>query len=270
MTLRKSRTPAAMQCRGAASSLAAQLARLSLAASKLASILQLRGAAFVYVYYLVANGGGRQGPKNIGVATHKRRAKGARCERVPYCLSEGPFSSSMEKHCERPGSPSAQGGLLFSLANKKTISAGLAPICPLSATAAVHCSSELSFPPGLSTERRLCSVPVVALPPFFPPRSAVFRPCQFSVPPSVDDRSCDAAAAASVKMVVSCLHNGSGVKSPGRHRSGDHRAEPLRSHGASFCASSSSKIIRFSNPPRRSRMNKQRARVHVRSRVRTP
>lgn len=102
-----------MQCRGAASSLAAQLARLSLAASKLASILQLRGAAFVYVYYLVANGGGRQGPKNIGVATHKRRAKGARCERVPYCLSEGPFSSSMEKHCERPGSPSAQGGLLF-------------------------------------------------------------------------------------------------------------------------------------------------------------
>lgn len=56
----------------------------------------------------------------------------------------------------------------------------------------------------------------------------------FRCPPSVDDRRCcDAAAAASGKMVVSCLHNGSGVgrraqaaRQAGGHRSGQLADEP--------------------------------------------
>lgn len=146
----------------------------------------------------------------------------------------------MEKHCARPGSPSAQGGLAFSHSlththTKKTISAGPAPICPLSAAAAVV--SRSSEPPALDRDFSfLCSV----LPPprvrrafkapSVSPRSAVFRPCQFSVPPSVDDRrSCDAAAAASVKMVVSCLHNGSGVRRRAQASTGPVSWRPNRS-----------------------------------------
>lgn len=144
----------------------------------------------------------------------------------------------MEKHCARPGSPSAQGGLAFSPSltlshTKKTISAGPVPICPLSAAVAVV--SRSSEPPALDRDFSfLCSAPPLVRrafkAPSVSPRSAVFRPCQFSVPPSVDDRrSCDAAAAASVKMVVSCLHNGSGVRRRAQAGTGPVSWRPNRS-----------------------------------------
>lgn len=108
---------------------------LSLAASKLANILLL-GAAFVFVFFLPCSIRwlGAKKLRNIGVKMWKHRAWGAPWERVPYCLSAGPFSSSMEKHCERPGSPSAQEGCFHSLT--KTISSGLVRY--------VHCLAPLS------------------------------------------------------------------------------------------------------------------------------
>lgn len=141
----------------------------------------------------------------------------------------------MEKHCARPGSPSAQGGLAFSHSLTHTHKnyfrwprSDMSIVCrrrrlPLLGTP--------RFGPGLffplfrpPPVRRAFKAPSVS------PRSAVFRPCQFSVPPSVDDRrSCDAAAAASVKMVVSCLHNGSGVRRRAQAGTGPVSRWPNRS-----------------------------------------
>lgn len=140
-------------------------------------------------------------PRDIGASGHKHGAGSAPQKQGPWCLSAGPYSSSMEKHRERPDSPSAQEGC-FSLANKNCFRCPEL-LCPLSG-AGVRPLRRLPGP--LRSNGAFVSRLCLFLPSFlhtWPFSALVGSRC----PPSVDDGS---SAAARVKMVVSGLHNGSG------------------------------------------------------------
>lgn len=154
----------------------------------------------------------------------------------PTACQRGPFLHPWKNTAQGLALHRRKEGLLFSYSLHKKGGKKLFPLAPLRY---VHC-----LPPPSAAPRNLpaldrdfsflCSVRRALKARSVSPHSAVFRPCQFSVPPSVDDRRCcccDAAAAASGKMVVSCLHNGSGVGRRAqavRHRSGQLAAEPNR------------------------------------------
>lgn len=131
--------------------------------------------------------------RNTGIHVRKHRGRRAPGQRGPYNLLAGPFPSSMEKHCEGPGSPSAREGCA-SLANKNGFRRP-GPMCPLSAGSLLV----LAQTKPLFCFRRV-----------FPSSHLGWlfsAPCQIEVSPRADDGSSDAASG---KMVVSCLHNGSG------------------------------------------------------------
>lgn len=163
-----------------------------------------------------------------------RRVRGG--SGFPTACQRGPFRHPWKNTAQGLALHRRKEGLLF-LTRSHTHTQKLFPLAPLRY---VHClppppSSPAPRNPPLWTGTFLSFVPSPPVrrafkAPSVSPRSAVFRPCQFSVPPSVDDRrSCDAAAAASVKMVVSCLHNGSGVRRRAQAGTGPVSRWPNRS-----------------------------------------
>lgn len=107
--------------------------------------------------------------RNTGGKVSQHLAGSVSSERGPSCLSAGPFSSSVEKHRERPGAPSAFQPLT------KTLSAGL--LRYVHCLPPQFCSSTGSSRFYTQIVPLFCFCRVFSF--FFPARLAVFRPCQF-------------------------------------------------------------------------------------------
>lgn len=162
------------------------------------------GAAFVDVYYLVSKtmAGGRAGLGVLGESGEvaERRVRGGSgfptaCQRGPFLHPWKNTARGLALHRRKEGS------LFFSSPSltkkgKKTISAGLAQICPLSAAAVSRSSEPFRFGPGLfpsfvpSAARALGAPFSWATLGCFPPLSIFGAPLRRRPPPLLLLRCC--------------------------------------------------------------------------------